>query len=207
MGGGDLRHWTTELVDARLLAPRAAVVAYSYIGPQLTWAIYRDGTVGEAKKDLEATVRDLDRLLSQQIEGRSVISVNKAVVTQASAAIAAVPLYISLLYKVMKEAGSHEGPIEQMIRLFSGSFGRTTAFVDPEGRVRLDDRELEASIQQASEDLWPSITSDNLRALADFDGYRSEFRRLFGFEVPRLDYDEPIETAVDIPGVVTVATT
>lgn len=202
MGGDDLRRWVDALRDARLLAEGATVVAYSYIGPSLTWPIYRDGTVGEAKKDLEATVNGLDAVLRQEVGGRAVVSVNKAIVTQASAAIPAVPLYISLLYKIMKASKSHEGSIEQTLRLFAEHLEDPPGPLDAQGRIRLDDRELDPVVQSQIQSLWPTLTTENLEHLSDFGGYRSEFRRLFGFDVIGIDYDQPVNTDISIPGLI-----
>ena len=149
MGGEDWRMWIEALADEGLLAPGARTLAYSYIGPEVTWPIYRDGTIGRAKQDLEQTARSLDAMLSPKLGGHAWVSVNKAVVTQASAAIPVVPLYMSLLFKVMREKGLEEYPIEQMRRLFA-DFLATSArrrATDDAGRIRLDDREMRADVQ------------------------------------------------------------
>jgi enoyl-[acyl-carrier protein] reductase/trans-2-enoyl-CoA reductase (NAD+) len=198
MGGADLSRWVAALLASHVVAREARVVAYSYIGPRLTWPIYRDGTVGQAKKDLEATVEGLNHHLAEAVDGRAVVSVNKAVVTQASAAIPAVPLYISLLYKIMKAVGTHEGPIDQILRLWT-VLDHSPVRLDDQGRVRLDDLELDRVIQDQIEAGWPSITTDNLLVETDFDGYQHEFRRLFGFDVPGIDYQEPVEIDLTIP--------
>jgi len=196
MGGDDWRRWIVALLEAGLLAPGARTVAFSYIGPKLTWPIYRDGTIGRAKKDLEETALALDRLLSQKLGGHAWISVNKGVVTQAAAAIPVVPLYMSLLGRVMNSKGLEEGPIEQMRRLFLGFFaaGKDVS-VDEEGRIRLDDREMRPDVQAEIERLWPVIATENLFELADFAGFKRKFRNLFGFEVEGVDYSQPVETA------------
>jgi enoyl-[acyl-carrier protein] reductase / trans-2-enoyl-CoA reductase (NAD+) len=195
MGGDDWRRWIGALLEAGLLAPGARTLAYSYIGPRLTWPIYRDGTIGRAKQDLEETARALDRALREKLGGRAWITVNKAVVTQAAAAIPVVPLYVSLLGRVMKAKGLEEGPIEQMRRLFLDFLpaGRN-ASVDEAGRIRLDDREMRPEVQAEVERLWPEITTENLFALTDFAGFKHEFRKLFGFEVEGVDYAQPVET-------------
>ncbi len=195
MGGDDWRLWINLLLERNLLSPGARTLAYSYIGPQLTWPIYRDGTIGQAKKDLEVAANELNATLANRLRGGAWISVNKGVVTQASAAIPVVPLYMSLLLKVMKGKGLEESPIEQMRRLFRDFLaGGSAAALDGERRVRLDDRELRPDVQARVAELWPQVTSENLRELTDFAGYQREFRNLFGFEVEGVDYDQPAET-------------
>lgn len=195
MGGEDWRLWMNALLEEGLLAQGARTLAYSYIGPELTWPIYRDGTIGRAKQDLEEAARQLDALLHSRLGGRAWISVNKAVVTQASAAIPVVPLYMSLLMRVMRESGLEESPLEQMRRLFADHLaaGRQPA-LDGEGRIRLDDREMRPEVQSRVAARWPQVNTENLRALSDFAGFRREFRNLFGFEVEGVDYSLPVET-------------
>jgi enoyl-[acyl-carrier protein] reductase/trans-2-enoyl-CoA reductase (NAD+) len=195
MGGDDWRLWINLLLEENLLAPGARTLAYSYIGPELTWPIYRDGTIGQAKKDLEVAANELNATLANRLGGGAWISVNKGVVTQASAAIPVVPLYMSLLLKVMKGKGLEESPIEQMRRLLRDFLaGGSAAALDAKRRVRLDDRELRPDVQARVAELWPQVTSENLRELTDFAGYQREFRNLFGFEVEGVDYDQPTET-------------
>src|SRR5579872_1265454 len=184
MGGEDWRLWMDALSKENLLAQGARTVAYSYIGPELTWPIYRDGTIGRAKHDLESAACSLDAMLAAKLGGRAWISVNKAVVTQASAAIPVVPLYISLLSKVMAAKAIDEHPIEQARRLFA-DFLTTGAptLTDSSGRIRLDDREMRTDVQAEVSVLWPRVTTENLRALSDFAGFQRDFRNLFGFEV------------------------
>jgi len=189
MGGEDWGFWMDALDAAGVLAPGFTTVAYSYIGPDLTWPIYRNGTIGRAKEDLERTARELARKWAPS-GGRAFISVNKALVTQASSAIPVVPLYIALLYKVMKAQGLHEGCIEQMHRLFDRLYREATPQVDSEGRIRVDDWEMRADIQKAVADLWPQVTTENLAALSDIEGYRTEFLKLFGFGLPGVDYEK-----------------
>jgi len=189
MGGEDWSFWMDALDAAGVLAPGFTTVAYSYIGPDLTWPIYRNGTIGRAKEDLERTARELARKWAPS-GGRAFISVNKALVTQASSAIPVVPLYIALLYKVMKAQGLHEGCIEQMHRLFDRLYREATPQVDSEGRIRVDDWEMRADIQKAVADLWPQVTTENLSALSDIEGYRTEFLKLFGFGLPGIDYEK-----------------
>jgi enoyl-[acyl-carrier protein] reductase/trans-2-enoyl-CoA reductase (NAD+) len=195
MGGDDWRRWMRALADENLLARGARTLAYSYIGPELTWPIYRDGTIGMAKKDLEAAAKEIDAELQQRLGGHAWVSVNKAVVTQASAAIPVVPLYISLLFKVMKAKGTHEAPLEQMRRLFFDQLADGHEVkTDEERRPRVDDLEMRPEVQKEVAALWPQVTSENLHALTDFAGYKREFRNLFGFEVEGEDYDAPVET-------------
>jgi enoyl-[acyl-carrier protein] reductase/trans-2-enoyl-CoA reductase (NAD+) len=194
MGGEDWEMWMQALAEARLLAPGATAVAYSYIGPVHTWPIYKDGTIGRAKIDLERAARAIDAKLKAHGNGRAFISVNKALVTQASSAIPVVPLYISILYKVMKAAGTHEGCIEQMQRLFATQLynGHSPKF-DSEGRVRVDDWEMRPEIQNPISEIWPKVTTENLAALTDIAGYRTEFLKLFGFGLPGVNYDAEVE--------------
>ncbi len=195
MGGEDLEMWITALADAELLASEVKVVAYTYIGSALTWSIYRDGTIGKAKDDLKARVDALDEQLANQFGGNAYISVNKAVVTQASAAIPVVPLYISILYDIMNAKGINEAPIGQMQRLFSEHLGPgLQPQLDSDRYIRLDDRELRQDVTNAVTERWDKINTDNFHELSDYAGYRRRFRNLFGFEVEGVDYDEAVET-------------
>jgi enoyl-[acyl-carrier protein] reductase / trans-2-enoyl-CoA reductase (NAD+) len=195
MGGDDWRRWMNMLLEEKLLAPGARTLAYSYIGPEITWPIYRDGTIGKAKKDLERTARDLDVALSKHLGGHAWVSVNKAVVTQASAAIPVVPLYLSLLPVVMRKNNLDEGPLEQMRRLFTDFLCTGSApKLDEARRLRLDDREMRSDVQAGVAALWPQVTTENLRSITDFAGFQREFRGLFGFEVDGVDYEQPTET-------------
>jgi enoyl-[acyl-carrier protein] reductase/trans-2-enoyl-CoA reductase (NAD+) len=200
MGGEDWEFWMNALADAGLLAPGATAVAYSYIGPEVTWAIYKNGTIGLAKNDLERSAKKIDALLKAHGYGRAFISVNKALVTQASSAIPVVPLYISILYKIMKASGTHEGCIEQIHRLFATQMyhGSALAF-DDAGRVRIDDLEMKPGVQAEVARIWPQVTTENLAALTDIAGYRSEFMRLFGFGLPGIDYEADVEPHVSLP--------
>ena len=195
MGGEDWEMWMQALSEANLLAPGAQSVAYSYIGPEVTWSIYKNGTIGLAKNDLERAARHIDSLLKlRHGGGRACIAVNKALVTQASSAIPVVPLYISILYKLMKAAGTHEGCIEQMQRLFSTQlYAPAGPRFDEAGRVRVDDWEMRPEIQAAVKEIWPQTTTENLAALTDIAGYRSEFMKLFGFGLPGIDYEADTE--------------
>ena len=195
MGGEDLEMWVDALAAAERLAPEVTVVAYTYIGSALTWPIYRDGTIGRAKDDLKARVDALDQRLADQLGGSAYISVNKAVVTQASAAIPVVPLYVSILYDIMNAKGINEAPIGQMQRLFSEHLGPgLQPQLDGERYIRLDDRELQPEVTDAVTERWERIDTDNFHELSDYAGYRRRFRNLFGFEVEGIDYDEAVET-------------
>ena len=195
MGGEDLDMWIDALADAELLASEVTVVAYTYIGSPLTWPIYRDGTIGRAKDDLKARVDALDQKLADQLGGSAYISVNKAVVTQASAAIPVVPLYISILYDIMDARGINEAPIGQMQRLFSEHLGPgLQPQLDSERYIRLDDRELQPEITNAVTERWEHINTDNFHELSDYAGYRRRFRNLFGFEIEGVNYNEAVET-------------
>ena len=181
MGGDDWALWIDALSNAKVLAPGATTVAYSYIGPEVTWPIYTRGTIGNAKAHLESTAHTLNARL-QSIGGRAVVAVNKAVVTQASSAIPVVPLYVSILLKVMKEKGLHEGCIEQIYRLFDTQLASGKDFTtDEKGRIRVDDWEMKPEIQAAVNAIWPTITTENLLELSDFEGYQKDFLKLFGF--------------------------
>jgi enoyl-[acyl-carrier protein] reductase/trans-2-enoyl-CoA reductase (NAD+) len=194
MGGEDWELWMSALADAKLLAPGAQSVAYSYIGPEVTWAIYKNGTIGLAKNDLERAARNIDSLLKLNGGGRAFISVNKALVTQASSAIPVVPLYISILYKIMKAEGTHEGCIEQMQRLFATQlYAPGGPRFDESGRVRVDDLEMRPEVQAAVARIWPGVTTENLAGLTDIAGYRVEFLKLFGFGLAGVNYEADSE--------------
>ena len=195
MGGEDWKLWLDMLAAENLLAENVRTLAYSYIGPEITWPIYRDGTIGAAKKHLEQTAHALDEMLDNQLGGEARIAINKAIVTQASAAIPVVPLYMSILFRVMKQKNLDEGALEQMRRLFFDFLaeGAVPKF-DEAGRIRLDDREMRADVQKEVAALWPNVTTENLRELSDFAGFQHEFRALFGFEVEGVDYSAPVET-------------
>lgn len=194
MGGEDWALWMQALADEKLLAHGVKTVAYSYIGPEVTHPIYKDGTIGQAKLDVEKTARQLTKGILKPLQGRALVSVNKALVTQASSAIPVVPLYISILYKIMKAKGLHEGCAEQMYRLFAERlYAGQDIPTDDQGRIRLDDWEMKPEVQSAVIDIWPQITTENLRALSDFAGYQSEFLKLFGFGLDGVDYDASTE--------------
>jgi enoyl-[acyl-carrier protein] reductase / trans-2-enoyl-CoA reductase (NAD+) len=194
MGGEDWEMWMNALSEAKLLAPGAQSVAYSYIGPEVTWAIYKNGTIGLAKNDLERAARNIDSLLKLNGGGKAFISVNKALVTQASSAIPVVPLYIAILYKIMKAQGTHEGCIEQMQRMFATQlYAPSGPKFDDAGRVRVDDLEMKPEVQAAVARIWPGVTTETLATETDIAGYRSEFLKLFGFGMAGIDYDAEIE--------------
>ncbi|HJM89904.1 MAG TPA: enoyl-ACP reductase FabV [Dehalococcoidia bacterium] len=195
MGGDDWADWVEALQDADLLADGFRTVAYSYIGPAVTRQLYRSGTIGRAKEHLEATGNDLSAGLAERHDGGAWVSVNKAVVTQASAAIPGVPLYLGILTKTLTARGLDESPIEQIVRLFADHIGPgTSPQVDAAGRIRLDDREMLPEVQDLVSDVWDEVTTESLEALADFSGYQRAFRQLFGFEVDGVDYDAATET-------------
>ena len=199
MGGEDWEFWINALADANLLAPGATSVAYSYIGPEVTWAIYKNGTIGLAKNDLERSAKKIDAQLMAHGYGRAFISVNKALVTQASSAIPVVPLYISVLYKIMKANGTHEGCIEQIQRLFARQMYNGSALnFDAGGRVRIDDLEMKPDVQAEVARLWPQVTTETLATLTDIAGYRTEFMRLFGFGLPGIDYEAEVEPHIPL---------
>jgi enoyl-[acyl-carrier protein] reductase/trans-2-enoyl-CoA reductase (NAD+) len=194
MGGEDWEMWIQALADAKLLAPGATAVAYSYIGPVHTWPVYKDGTIGAAKVDLERAAMAINAKLAAHGNGRAFISVNKALVTQASSAIPVVPLYIAILYKVMKAKGTHEGCIEQMQRLFATQlYNGSKLQFDSAGRVRVDDWEMRPEIQDAISAIWPQVTTENLATLTDIAGYQTEFLKLFGFGLPGVNYEAEVE--------------
>lgn len=194
MGGEDWKDWISLLSEKGLLAPDAVTLAYSYLGPELTHPMYMDGSIGRAKEHLFQTSREI----SQEFPGvTAYISVNKALVTQSSAAIPIVPLYISILYKVMKEKGTHEGCIEQMYRLYAEKLPARA--VDGRGMLRLDDWEMEPDVQAAVLRAWDEITDENLDRLADIDGYWEDFYQMFGFHMDGVDYAADVEAEVAVP--------
>ena len=198
MGGEDWQMWIDALLAENLLAKGVQTVAYSYIGPEITWPIYKNGTIGRAKEDLERVQRELDAKL-KPLDGKAWVSVNKALVTQASSAIPVVPLYISLLYKVMKAEGTHEDCIEQMDRLFRDRLYNGNPQPDEAGRIRIDDWEMAPAVQKLVDQRWTEVNTDNLREIADFDGYQAGFLKLFGFGLEGVDYTADVDTAVKVP--------
>jgi enoyl-[acyl-carrier protein] reductase/trans-2-enoyl-CoA reductase (NAD+) len=198
MGGDDWAIWIDQLRAANLLAPGFKTLAYSYVGPELTHPIYKAGTIGAAKTHLHQTAERLNQMLGT-IGGEAFIAINKALVTQASSAIPVVPLYMSILFKLMKENGTHEGCIEQIYRLFAKMEGATP--FDEQGFVRMDDWEMAAAIQDQIPAIWSQIDTDNLEALSDIAAYRKEFHRLFGFGLPGIDYEQSVDILRDIPSI------
>jgi len=197
MGGEDWAMWIDALSDAGVLADGAKTSAYTYIGDRVTWDIYWHGTIGQAKKDLDARVLGI-REKMQAIGGDARVSVLQAVVTQASAAIPVMPLYQALLFRVMKEAGTHEGCIEQIYRLFTECLYSDAPVMDDEGRLRVDGNELKPEVQLEVERLWDLVNTDNLNELTDLQGYKQEFLRLFGFAIEGVDYEADVSPIVDI---------
>lgn len=195
MGGEDWELWMDALDEAGVLAPGAKSVAYSYIGPELTWPVYTNGTIGQAKKDVERAAA----AITEKHDCKAYVAVNKAVVTQASSAIPVVPLYISILFKIMKAKGTHEDCIEQMVRLLNERLYGDDLQLDSDGRIRVDDWEMAPDVQKAVADIWPGITSETLYEESDYAGYQSNFLNLFGFELPGVDYEEDVEVELDLP--------
>ena len=202
MGGEDWQMWIDALAEADALAEGVQTVAYSYIGPEVTWPIYKNGTIGKAKEDLERVQRELDGKLAQ-LGGKAWVSVNKALVTQASSAIPVVPLYISLLYKVMKAEGTHEDTIEQMDRLLRERLYNGNPQPDEAGRIRVDDWEMTPEVQELVGKRWQEVNTENLPELGDFEGYQSAFLRLFGFGLEGVDYDAETDPDVRVPSLET----
>lgn len=201
MGGEDWAMWIDALKAENLLADGATTVAYSYIGPSLTEAVYRKGTIGRAKDDLEATAFTITDSL-KSIGGKAYVSVNKALVTQASSAIPVIPLYISLLYKIMKEEGIHEGCIEQIQRLFQDRlYSGSEVPVDEKGRIRIDDWEMRDDVQEKVAKLWVEATTENLSEIGDLAGYKNDFLNLFGFGFGEVDYNAEANEVVEIESI------
>ncbi len=196
MGGEDWELWMRALQDADVLADNVQTTAYTYLGEKLTWPIYGHATIGKAKEDLDRAAHAITSQLAS-LQGSARVSVLKAVVTQASSAIPIMPLYLSLLFKVMKEQGSHEGCIEQLYRLFDECLYNTSPRLDNSNRFRVDDKELAPAVQGQVEELWPQVTSDNVESISDFAGYRAEFLKLFGFGVSTVDYDADVSPMVE----------
>lgn len=201
MGGEDWQMWIDALDAAGVLAPGAKTTAYTYIGEKITWDIYWHGTIGAAKQDLDKRVLDIRKKLAAK-GGDARVSVLKAVVTQASSAIPIMPLYLSLLFKIMKADGSHEGCIEQVDGLFRTSLYGAAPIMDNEGRLRADGKELRPEIQNKVAQLWAQANNDNLETISDFKGYKQEFLRLFGFEIEGIDYEADVDPVVPIKNLV-----
>jgi enoyl-[acyl-carrier protein] reductase/trans-2-enoyl-CoA reductase (NAD+) len=197
MGGEDWEMWMEALSEADVLAEGVKTTAYTYIGKELTWPIYGGATIGKAKEDLDRASKAISAKLEAQYKGKAFVSVLKALVTQSSSAIPVMPLYISALYKVMKEEGTHEGCIEQIFGLFYEQlFGGNDLNLDDQGRIRMEDNELKALVQTKVADIWEKVNTDNLDELTDFKGYQEEFFKLFGFGFASVDYDEDVNPVV-----------
>jgi enoyl-[acyl-carrier protein] reductase/trans-2-enoyl-CoA reductase (NAD+) len=205
MGGEDWQMWIDALGEAGVLAPDAITTAYTYIGEKLTWDIYWNGTIGAAKKDLDQKAMAIRKVL-QPSGGQARVAVLKAVVTQASSAIPVMPLYLALLFKVMKEKGTHEGCIEQIDLLFReslyGALNGREPRIDNDGRWRVDYKELEPAVQDDVAALWDQVTTENVNAISDFAGYKTAFLQLFGFNVPGVDYEADVNPLVPIRNLV-----
>ena len=201
MGGEDWQMWIDALDEAGVLADGAKTTAYTYLGDKVTWDIYWHGTIGQAKQDLDERVLAIREKLAAK-GGDARVSVLKAVVTQASAAIPIMPLYLSLLFKVMKEKGTHEGCIEQVYRLFKEGLYNESPSLDETGRLRVDGLELDPGVQAAVEDAWSEVSSETIDTATDFAGYQSEFLNLFGFEVSGVDYDADVSPIAEIESLV-----
>lgn len=197
MGGEDWEMWLSALNKAGVLAPGCKTTSYTYVGEEVTRDIYWDGTIGAAKKDLD---RAADSLRQDGFDAR--VSVLKAVVTQSSSAIPVMPLYLALLFRVMKEQGTHEGCIEQIYRLFSECLYNDSPRRDDAGRNRVDEKEVNAEVQQQVEALWPQVTTENLNEISDFRGFRTEFMQLFGFNVDGVDYEADVDAEVPVNNLV-----
>ena len=195
MGGADWELWMKALDEAGVLAPGAKSVAYSYIGPEVTWPVYTNGTIGQAKKDVERAAA----AITATYDCEAYVSVNKAVVTQASSAIPVVPLYISILFKIMKAKGNHEDCIQQAVRLLNERLYGDDLKLDELGRIRVDDWEMDDEVQQAVAEIWPQINSMNLNELSDFAGYQQNFLQLFGFNIDGVDYQADVEVDLPLP--------
>lgn len=192
MGGEDWEMWIDALKAENLLADGFQTVAYTYLGDKITWPIYGHATIGKAKEDLDRAAK----ALSNRHTGQARVAVLKAVVTQASSAIPVMPLYLSILFKVMKEQGTHEGCIEQIQRLFTECLYSSKPRLDADGRFRVDELELDRKVQDVVEDIWPKVTEENLFEITDHKGYREEFLKLFGFGVASVDYDADVSPLV-----------
>lgn len=196
MGGEDWELWMAALEEAGVLAEGAKTVAYTYLGDKLTWPIYGRATIGKAKEDLDRAARELNKQLADK-NGQANVAVLKALVTQAAAAIPVMPLYMSILFKVMKEKGTHEGCIQQIQRLFTECLYSDSPRTDSDGRLRVDNLELDPAVQAEVEAIWPQVTEENLFELTDYKGYNTDFLKLFGFGFEGVDYEADTSPLVD----------
>ena len=201
MGGEDWQMWLDALSAAGVLADGAKTTAFTYIGEKMTWDLYWDGTIGQAKKDLDTKVLSIREKLAQT-GGDARVSVLKAVVTQSSSAIPVMPLYLAMLFKEMKAEGSHEGCIEQLYRLFTEGLYCDNPRLDNEGRLRMDELEMRPNIQDKVAESWAKISSENLHSLTDFEGYKQDFLGLFGFNIAGVDYKADVNPEVAIANLV-----
>jgi enoyl-[acyl-carrier protein] reductase/trans-2-enoyl-CoA reductase (NAD+) len=197
MGGEDWSFWIKSLSEAGVLSESFLTSAFTYVGEKATWDLYWKGTIGRAKQDLDKKVDDINKILIP-IGGKAKVSVLKAVVTQASSAIPIMPLYLSLLFKAMKDAGTHEGCIEQLYRLYTECLYSETPRMDESGRLRVDDLEINPAIQDGLANAWAKVTTENLHELTDFKGYKDEFIKLFGFGINEINYDAEVEPLIEI---------
>lgn len=195
MGGEDWELWLQALQEANMLAEGCKTVSYTYLGEKLTWPIYGHATIGKAKEDLDRAARSLNQQM-EPIKGQANVAVLKALVTQSSSAIPIMPLYLSLLYKVMKEEGTHEGCIEQLYRLFTEGLYSNNPRLDGDNRLRMDNLELKPEVQRKVEELWPQVTEENLLELTDYKGHHADFLKLFGFGSSAVDYDKDTSVLV-----------
>ena len=201
MGGEDWQMWLDALSAAGVLADGAKTTAFTYIGEKMTWDLYWDGTIGQAKKDLDTKVLSIREKLAQT-GGDARVSVLKAVVTQSSSAIPVMPLYLAMLFKEMKAEGSHEGCIEQLYRLFTEGLYCDNPRLDSEGRLRMDELEMRPNIQDKVAESWAKISTENLHSLTDFEGYKQDFLGLFGFNISGVDYEADVNPEVAIANLV-----
>ncbi|MDG1782356.1 MAG: trans-2-enoyl-CoA reductase family protein [Porticoccaceae bacterium] len=201
MGGEDWQMWLDALSAAGVLADGAKTTAFTYIGEKMTWDLYWDGTIGQAKKDLDTKVLSIREKLAQT-GGDARVSVLKAVVTQSSSAIPVMPLYLAILFKEMKAEGSHEGCIEQLYRLFTEGLYCDNPRLDNEGRLRMDELEMRPNIQDKVAESWAKISTENLHSLTDFEGYKQDFLGLFGFDIAGVDYEADVNPEVAIANLV-----
>lgn len=199
MGGEDWELWIAALEDAGVLAENCITTDYTYLGSEITWPIYHHGTIGKAKEDLDRAATALQTSMDA-INGEALVCVMKGVVTQAAAAIPGMSIYLSLLFKIMKEKGTHEGCIEQTTRMFHNRLlSRESREVDEMGRIRMDDLELADDVQDYVKNNWSRVNEENLSDIADFDGYRRAFLQMHGFEIDGVDYDADVDPAMDMP--------
>lgn len=201
MGGEDWQMWIDALIEADVLATGAKTAAFTYVGEKVTWDLYWHGTIGQAKKDLDKKVTGIREKLAA-VGGDARVAVLKAVVTQASSAIPIMPLYLALLFKAMKEDGTHEGCIEQLYRLYTECLYSDSPRMDSEGRIRVDELELRPEIQQRVGDDWLKVTNENMAELTDIKGYKHEFLKLFGFDIDSVDYEADVDPVVPISGLI-----